>query len=384
MPPARRRVSVAALRESLGSDVSFAARPDLLEASFARVPSKARTREASFANAPQSPLPPTLEPSDEPLRIIPPWVRTWLREWLPTANTLRVLSYLTFVGLFTAWLVSSRDSELSFIFAKLVREKVAGSELHPSDERVPITFNDISSVTQVQQFLRGPMIDALFGDQTSTATGDFDLGWFNSQSRLVGAARIRQVRVATNSCAIGNEPLAALVPTCYPSLSDGWRRRAPLYGSDLGGGLRRVYRYVEGDDFPFLARVNGYGSGGYVANLPARKLHALAILEQMELDRFLSLETRLLVVDFTLYNANINTFCIVRLAFEFLETGGVVPHATFATARLLPYEGAAGSAQLVLDGLIITCAPLLPRPLPRALRARPGSHHARWYRRASS
>ena len=40
------------------------------------------------------------------------------------------------------------------------------------------------------------------------------------------------------------------------------------------------------------------------------------------MDRFFSpTETRAVVVDFSLYNVNVNTFAIVRLTFEVLETG---------------------------------------------------------------
>ena len=86
--------------------------------------------------------------------------------------------------------------------------------------------------------------------------------------------------------------------------------------------MRRVYRYEEAPlyDVPFVAMVHAYYPGGYVADLPVRRLHAHALLEQMSADRFISLETRALTLDFSLYNVNINTFCVVRLVFEQLET----------------------------------------------------------------
>ena len=120
--------------------------------------------------------------------------------------------------------------------------------------------------------------------------------------------------------------------------------------------MRRVYRYDPGSiyDMPYVALVNGYLPGGYLVDLPSRRIHAAAVLDMMERDGFLSIETRAVLVDFTLYNANINTFCVVRLTFELMHTGGVLPYADFRTARLLPYQGATGELQLALDGLIIT------------------------------
>ena len=145
-----------------------------------------------------------------------------------------------------------------------------------------------------------------------------------------------------------------------PALSAGDRRRAPIYGVDLGGGLRRVYRYSEENvTLPLIAAVNTYYSGGYIIDLPPKRRDAMEVIEMLQRDRFLSVETRVVIIDFTLYNAPTNNFCVVRLAFESLATGGVVPHASIQTLRLLPYEGSSGSLQWALD---VVSRILAPRP----------------------
>lgn len=155
--------------------------------------------------------------------------------------SLTLVGYLLFTLLWTAWLVNSRDAN-SYSFSQLVRARVTGSELLPSEDAKQTRFHDVASLEQVQQYLRGPLLEALFGDQASRVTGEFDEGWVNLQARLVGSARIRQIRVATNSCRVSL--LRVLSPTCYPSLSDGTRRHAPIYGENLGGGMRRAYHYA--------------------------------------------------------------------------------------------------------------------------------------------
>ena len=270
-----------------------------------------------------------------------------------------LFAHVMFMLLWVGWLLNSRDSEMSFAFAQLVRERVAGSELLPSEDEVATTFYDITSMQGVQQFVRGPLLDGLFGDQESLVTGQFDIGWVNSKARLVGGARVTQIRVATNSCHVSL--LRVLTPTCYPSLAEGSRRRAPIYGENLGGGMRRVYRYSTPGltDLPYTSLVNGYLPGGYQVDIPARKLHAAAVVDQMERDHFLSIETRAVIIDFNLYNADINTFCISRLSFEHLPAGGIEPHAEFRAVRLLPYEGDYGQLQFLLDGLVITYVMIL-------------------------
>jgi polycystin 2 len=42
-------------------------------------------------------------------------------------------------------------------------------------------------------------------------------------------------------------------------------------------------------------------------------------------------------IDFTVYNANVNLFCVVKIAFEFMATGGLIPSWNFRTVKLLRY-----------------------------------------------
>ena len=112
-------------------------------------------------------------------------------------------------------------------------------EIHQQDDTVKTTLMDIASVEQVKQYLRGPLINAIFGDQESTASGPFDVGYIMTDARMLGAARNTSIRVATNSCTVSQ--FQNLVPTCYAKLSDG-RRRANIYGENLGGGMRRSTR----------------------------------------------------------------------------------------------------------------------------------------------
>ena len=56
----------------------------------------------------------------------------------------------------------------------------------------------------------------------------------------------------------------------------------------------------------------------------------------------------MVTIDFTVYNANINLFCIVKLLFEFPPTGGVTPMTSFYTVKLLRHVDS-------LDYFIFAC-----------------------------
>ena len=58
---------------------------------------------------------------------------------------------------------------------------------------------------------------------------------------------------------------------------------------------------------------------------------AQELREYLWIDR----STRIVMVDFTVYNANINLFCVVKLIFEFPATGGVIPSQEFMTVKLI-------------------------------------------------
>ena len=60
-----------------------------------------------------------------------------------------------------------------------------------------------------------------------------------------------------------------------------------------------------------------YNSGGYIAYLPKKSFEkASKKLEKLKKAKWLSNGSRLLLIDFHLYNGNVNQFVAVRLAFE--------------------------------------------------------------------
>ena len=63
--------------------------------------------------------------------------------------------------------------------------------------------------------------------------------------------------------------------------------------------------------------------------------------------------TRFISVDFTVYNANINLFCVAKLAFEFPAVGGVLPSQVFTTVKLLKYNNPADYLLMATEFIFI-------------------------------
>ena len=63
-------------------------------------------------------------------------------------------------------------------------------------------------------------------------------------------------------------------------------------------------------------------------------LYCLTLIIPQE-SLWVSRATRAVFVDFAVYNANINLFCVVKLIFEFPATGGVIASSEYMTVKLI-------------------------------------------------
>ncbi len=62
---------------------------------------------------------------------------------------------------------------------------------------------------------------------------------------------------------------------------------------------------------------------------------ASAQLKELEENLWIDRGTRVVFLDFTVYNANINLFCQIKLTVEFPASGGAIPSKSFSTVKLI-------------------------------------------------
>ncbi|XP_072051916.1 polycystin-1-like protein 2 [Amphiura filiformis] len=174
------------------------------------------------------------------------------------------------------------------------------------------------------------LIPSLYGE-------DYDS---DMQSDLLGGVRLRQVRVERDSCETlsyftdiidsCNAPYSFTTEDKRSYNASSWTTSFPvdpaeshdpwLYHSKIAGR--------------FWGRLNTYGGGGYMANLGATSEEALQILNQLRESRWLDDLTRALFVEWTVYNANTNLFCVVTFTLEMPETGGFFKYPYIQSVRL--------------------------------------------------
>lgn len=63
--------------------------------------------------------------------------------------------------------------------------------------------------------------------------------------------------------------------------------------------------------------VASYGGGGFVQNMGGKKAISKEYVSQLKENLWLERGTRVVFIDFTVYNANINLFCVIRLVAGF-------------------------------------------------------------------
>ena len=81
--------------------------------------------------------------------------------------------------------------------------------------------------------------------------------------------------------------------------------------------------------------VSRYGGGGYVQVLDAEYKIAEEQLKILKQNLWLDRGTRVVFLDLTVYNGNINLFCQIKLTVEFPASGGTVASKSFSTVKLI-------------------------------------------------
>ena len=79
--------------------------------------------------------------------------------------------------------------------------------------------------------------------------------------------------------------------------------------------LTYIWTYMsekELDGTSFNGEISEYGGGGYTQVLPLTPNEAKDVIQYLKDNLWIDRATRAVFVDFTVYNANINLFCVVR------------------------------------------------------------------------
>ena len=112
-----------------------------------------------------------------------------------------------------------------------------------------------------------------------------------------------------NSCIIP-EDFQAYIHECYDSYTD-----ANEFKKWFGTSNDTAWVYQDESDLgssPFEGKVATYGGGGFAQDLGLWYQDSKSKVDDLFESLWIDRGTRAVIMDFTLYNGNINLFCIVR------------------------------------------------------------------------
>lgn len=96
-----------------------------------------------------------------------------------------------------------------------------------------------------------------------------------------------------------------------------------------------------------------YKGGGYVVSLGRTAEKSRVLLEDLRSQNWLDQLTRAVIVDFSLYNANVNLFVSVTLSFEMTSMGSIIQDHQIKVFRLYDHIGGYGILVYLFELLFV-------------------------------
>uniref|UniRef100_A0A452E8T8 Polycystin-2-like protein 1 n=1 Tax=Capra hircus TaxID=9925 RepID=A0A452E8T8_CAPHI len=249
------------------------------------------------------------------------YVKTTLRELLIYVVFLVDICLLTY----------GMTSSSAYYYTKVMSELF----LHtPSD--AGISFQAISSMEDFWDFAQGPLLDSLYWTKwyNNQSLGHGSHSFIYYENLLLGVPRLRQLRVRNDSCVV-HEDFREDILSCYDVYSPDKEEQLPF--GRLNGTAWTYHSQDELGGSSHWGQLTSYSGGGYYLDLPGSRRACAEALRGLQEGLWLDRGTRVVFIDFSVYNANINLFCVLRLVVEFPATGGAIPSWQIRTVKLIRY-----------------------------------------------
>ncbi|XP_026916345.1 polycystin-2 [Acinonyx jubatus] len=205
----------------------------------------------------------------------------------------------------------------------------------PVSKTEKTNFKTLSSMEDFWKFTEGALLDGLYWKtQPSNNTDADNRSFIYYENLLLGVPRIRQLKVRNGSCSIPQD-LRDEIKECYDVYSVSSEDRAP-FGPRNG----TAWIYTSEEDLngsSHWGMIATYSGAGYYLDLSRTREETAAQVASLKNNVWLDRGTRATFIDFSVYNANINLFCVIRLLVEFPATGGVIPSWQFQPVKLIRY-----------------------------------------------
>jgi len=222
-------------------------------------------------------------------------------------------------------------------------------------------FHKVFNKTQYWSWLADVFLPGVFAGKWYNGQQESQTMYIgNKRSVLVGMARARQLRVKPKSCNI-LDYMKDMFPVCYGGFSStsqsktafsmpGWK---PVDNSTNTDELFRLcpkpWRYQDAEEtvtVPKWGQFSFYPGGGFVADLGYKNVTGFGIIESLQKDSWLDIQTRAVILEFSTFNPSTNLLGIATYLYE-IETSGY--RAPFTRTEVISLDSTeTGSRQFYL------------------------------------
>ncbi|CAF0862510.1 unnamed protein product [Rotaria sordida] len=261
------------------------------------------------------------------------YVRTTIRELLVYLVFLTVLSIVVYGMVSANMLTLTQALQSVFVDPQLTDE---------SNNKTGPSFEDLDSMEDFWQYMSEVAAPGFFTEQWYNEKNISDYGYILHENRLLGAVQMRQKKVRNNSCLVADD-FKEEIKFCYNSY-------APIYEDKVTFGpcenlepescSHEAFKYTPSMSWFGLSttgQVSIYDQGGYIKTFNSTQDQFTKDIEELKDGLWITRGTRAVLVDFTVYNANLNLFCQVELIFEFPAVGGLITSSIFRAVKLIRY-----------------------------------------------
>eukprot|EP00397_Hematodinium_sp_SG-2012_P015039 GEMP01015309.1.p1 GENE.GEMP01015309.1~~GEMP01015309.1.p1 ORF type:complete len:730 (+),score=137.47 GEMP01015309.1:80-2269(+) len=266
--------------------------------------------------------------------------------------------FMTFLFVFTVVQLVAQTTDTS-LFAQNVREHFNGNESlddvvsevtwyrYVRESFLPRAFffqttrleiapvrGDLSDLSEIDRWFLAPASPSSFPIPNPNGLGAID-----QSNYLLGAVRLRQYRVSADEDCIGGQLFAHFRTSCYQGFTtsnavvsdvvaagsggSGGENAAGDSGSSLTRNQVGPFGVLE-ESPPFNGIITSYGTKAFYIDFTSLE-EALTELDSMVNRKYIDTGTRALLLDFTIYNPNLDQFAVTRVTWEFGPSGIVKP-----------------------------------------------------------
>ncbi|XP_057314432.1 polycystin-2-like isoform X2 [Hydractinia symbiolongicarpus] len=257
-------------------------------------------------------------------------------------TTLRELAiYIAFIVILCIMTFGMTNSTM-YYFTKVMKDLFDGDD-----------FKSITTMQGFWEYAEGGLVNGLYWEKyyNDEPVKSNERGYIYFENKILGRPRLRQVRVRNDSCVVHSD-FKKEIKECYapysPSVED--KRSFGI----MNGSAWTYATASELEGRSFWGRISTYEGGGFTQLLsPDKKGVTKGVIADLKKNLWLDRGTRAVFIDFSVYNANINLFCIITLVLEYPATGGCIPYSKFRTLKLLRYVTTMDYVVMACEGLFI-------------------------------